>query len=124
MPYVSPERRKLLDPALEKVAVLLDSRGDLNYAITELVTSQVKAVGYAALEAAVGVLEAAKLEFYRRVAAPYEDKKCVEHGDVYFDDAPIEPSELVSEPPAGPPPSGRKKRGDDHRTSGASAVAP
>lgn len=31
----------------------------------------------------LGAIEAAKLEFYRRVAAPYEDKKCMENGDVY-----------------------------------------
>jgi len=31
----------------------------------------------------VGVLECAKLELYRRIAAPYEDEKIVETGDVY-----------------------------------------
>jgi len=31
----------------------------------------------------VGVLECAKMELYRRVAAPYEDKKKEENGDVY-----------------------------------------
>lgn len=30
-----------------------------------------------------GAIECAKLEFYRRVAAPYEDKKIAENGDVY-----------------------------------------
>jgi hypothetical protein len=32
---------------------------------------------------AIGVLECAKLELYRRVAAPYEDEKIAESGDVY-----------------------------------------
>ena len=30
----------------------------------------------------MGVLECCKLEFYRRVAAPYEDIKIEENGDV------------------------------------------
>ena len=32
---------------------------------------------------AIGALEAAKLEFYRRVVAPYEDQKMLDNGDVY-----------------------------------------
>jgi hypothetical protein len=35
------------------------------------------------LTEAFGVLQCAMFEFYRRVAAPYEDKKIREHGDVY-----------------------------------------
>jgi hypothetical protein len=31
----------------------------------------------------VGVLECVKLEMYRRLVAPYEDRKCKENGDVY-----------------------------------------
>ena len=38
---------------------------------------------YAHLNEAIGVLECAKLELYRRVAAPYEDEKIAESGDVY-----------------------------------------
>lgn len=30
-----------------------------------------------------GALAGAKLEFYRRVAVPYENAKMAEHGDVY-----------------------------------------
>lgn len=30
-----------------------------------------------------GAIEAAKLEFYRRVVAPYEDQKLLDNGDVY-----------------------------------------
>ena len=35
------------------------------------------------LNAIIGALECAKLELYRRVAAPYEDDKIIENGDVY-----------------------------------------
>jgi len=31
----------------------------------------------------IGVLECAKLELYRRVAAPYEERKRIENGEVY-----------------------------------------
>jgi len=31
----------------------------------------------------LGALEGAKLELYRRVAAPYEDEKVESNGDVY-----------------------------------------
>jgi hypothetical protein len=37
---------------------------------------------YYHINKAIGVLECIKLEFYRRVAAPYEDVKIKESGDV------------------------------------------
>jgi hypothetical protein len=38
---------------------------------------------YAHLNEVIGAIECAKLELYRRVAAPYEDLKISEAGDVY-----------------------------------------
>jgi hypothetical protein len=38
---------------------------------------------YQRLNDALGALEGAKLEFYRRVVVPYEDWKMTENGDVY-----------------------------------------
>jgi hypothetical protein len=35
---------------------------------------------------AVGVLEATKLELWRRMIVPHENKKCTENGDVYKKD--------------------------------------
>jgi hypothetical protein len=40
-------------------------------------------IKYANINEAIGVLECAKLELYRRIAAPYEDHKISETGDVY-----------------------------------------
>lgn len=60
--------------------------GELNYKITELVDAYLEVhggVNYSNINACVGVLECAKLELYRRIAAPYEDKKTKENGDVY-----------------------------------------
>lgn len=129
MPYVSQERRKLLDPLLQRVAEALDSRGDLNYAVTALICSQIKTVGYASLEQAIGTLECAKHELYRRVAAPYEEKKCAENGDVYYDDTEAINVDSISDAvvTVKVPSTGRgttKKRRDDDRVGGTSAVAP
>ena len=59
--------------------------GQLNYAITCVLKDYIESNGlsYDTINDIVGALEGAKLEFYRRVAAPYEDKKIIENGDVY-----------------------------------------
>lgn len=82
MPYVDQETRRRLD----REGAAPGSPGELNYAITRLVDRYLAAKGglrYAHLNEVVGALECAKLELYRRVAAPYEDEKIVEAGDVY-----------------------------------------
>jgi hypothetical protein len=48
-----------------------------------MVRVQKRGLSYAAIAEAAGVLETAKLEFYRRLAASYEDEKIAENGDVY-----------------------------------------
>lgn len=59
--------------------------GELNYAITCLINGYIEehGKGYSTLNSAIGVLECAKLELYRRIVAPYEDTKIIENGDVY-----------------------------------------
>lgn len=82
MPYIDPEaRRRLLDAGGQP-----QTAGELNYVITRAVDQFLQAQGhlrYDNLNTSVGVLECAKLELYRRLAAPYEDRKCDENGDVY-----------------------------------------
>ena len=80
MPYIKPEAREQLDDG-----GLPDNEGELNYTITTLLDEYLAEYGfnYANLNQVVGVLECAKLEIYRRMAAPYEDKKMLENGDVY-----------------------------------------
>lgn len=58
--------------------------GQLNYAISKLVHLYLKGLGvkYARINEAVGVLECAKLELYRMIAAPYERIKRDENGPV------------------------------------------
>jgi hypothetical protein len=59
--------------------------GQLNYAITCVLKDYIEMndLNYQTINDIVGALEGAKLEFYRRVAAPYEDTKIKENGDVY-----------------------------------------
>jgi hypothetical protein len=82
MPYIKSAERPFLTP--KTVYSPLDP-GSLNFAITQLVLSYIADRGtrYATLNEAVGVLECAKLEFYRRAVAAYEDEKCKLNGDVY-----------------------------------------
>lgn len=85
MPYIAPILRPAFDKHLAEVAVLLDRHhpGELNYAITRLVHYWLPgSPSYADINEAIGVLECAKLELYRRVAAPYEDSKIDLNGDV------------------------------------------
>jgi hypothetical protein len=80
MPYVKQERREQLDSGMETHKTV----GDLNYQITKLCVEYVGAFpSYKILNDVIGVLECAKQEFYRRVAAPYENIKIHENGDVY-----------------------------------------
>lgn len=80
MPYVDEEARSRLKHSCPPM-----SPGELNYCITRLVDSYVSRLGlsYANINAAIGALECAKLELYRRIATPYEDRKLAQNGEVY-----------------------------------------
>lgn len=86
MPYIKPEDRAGWDAKLEVFYPSFEahsvSAGEMNYIITKLI-SRWAAKNYMGLALATGVLENVKQEFYRRVAAPYEDGKIAENGDVY-----------------------------------------
>lgn len=80
MPYIDKARRRVIDQGAPCVTA-----GELNYVITRVLDDYLEVVGlrYSTLNEVVGVLECAKLELYRRIAAPYEDWKLAENGDVY-----------------------------------------
>lgn len=89
MPYIKPDRRIYYDALIEEFdRVTWDdvmfSPGDLNYILTRILHTTIIHCGksYDTLNALIGVLECCKLELYRRIAAPYEDKKIKENGDV------------------------------------------
>ena len=89
MPYIRAEERERIDGAIEPLSAALRDMdaGAQNYVITRLLLSWVRArgVSYSNLADAIKILETAKLEFYRRALAAYEDRKLREHGDVYGD---------------------------------------
>lgn len=86
MPYVKVEVRDYVDPKMDAVVEVAPhiEVGVLNYLITKVVLAWLgKQPNYERINAAIGVLESAKQEFYRRIAIPYEDMKRDENGDVY-----------------------------------------
>ena len=84
MPYIDQERRKLFDPHVDEMFKNVITPGDLNYVITRLCHKWLKINGlrYDMLNTVMGVLTCAQLEMYRRKAAPYEDQKAIDNGDV------------------------------------------
>lgn len=79
MPYLDAD---------SKIATLLEgpsTPGGLNYYITQACLDYLETTEerYADHAAVVGALECAKLEFYRRALAVYEDEAIAKNGDVY-----------------------------------------
>ncbi len=88
MPYIQQDLRDQLDPVLrpllEKLATLPVEKQDgaLNYTITKLLKGVYTTENYYTLNRSMGTLSSVQTEWYRRVVAPYEDRKIVENGDV------------------------------------------
>lgn len=86
MPYIKQARRNsFAEMGATGHHPIMVNPGELNYEITLKIKKYIEGHGlsYSTINDIIGALEGAKLEFYRRVAAPYEDKKIVENGDVY-----------------------------------------
>ncbi len=81
MPYIKLQQREEIELGGREPA----DAGELNYCITRLLMQYLTNHGlsYASINDILGALEGAKGEFYRRVAAPYEDGKIQTNGDVY-----------------------------------------
>lgn len=81
MPYIKQEQRDALDFAGD----VPTTAGELNYVITKVCIGYMKRghKSYQEINDILGALEGAKLEFYRRVAVPYEEGKIETNGDVY-----------------------------------------
>lgn len=95
MPYIAQDKRDILDPIIEQLhSTLVDlelddesnnTEGNINYAVTRLlmmVYGQSDSTRYSQINDAIGMLECIKQEYYRKVAAPYEDQKEFENGAV------------------------------------------
>ena len=86
MPYLHENNRRDL---LENLDAWPLDAADLNFLICRLADRMLARHGvtYARLNEVIGAIECAKQEIYRRIAAPYEDTKIKENGDV-FDNVP------------------------------------
>jgi hypothetical protein len=80
MPYIDQQSRSELLYDLRNPT----TAGELNFVFTNIINTYFKTKGlnYQAINDAIGALEGCKLELYRRTAAPYEDVKIKENGDV------------------------------------------
>lgn len=95
MPYITDNRKCVIDPALAELITLLENTeldegffaptmGDLNYVLTRIILAYWKRREcYQAGGEISGAMRNAYSEFYRRVMVPYENKKIRQNGDVY-----------------------------------------
>lgn len=83
MPYIKGDQRILYDPKINQIQEI-KTEGDLNYIITSLCNKFLKNHGesYSTYNDIIGVLECAKLEYYRKKISVYENKKEKENGSI------------------------------------------
>ncbi len=98
MPYLTDDARAKIDDHINDIIdVLINTDvsvpGGLNYAICRVADGVIAAKGesYSLYNTLLGSVEAAKLEIYRRMVAPYEDAKSYQNGEV-FTISPLGPS--------------------------------
>lgn len=86
MPYIDKQTRLHLLSDHYKPA----TPGELNYVVTQAVLAYLDSAGearYSSLNTAIGVLECAKLELYRRVGTVVEERAIGRNGDLQaYDD--------------------------------------
>jgi len=84
MPYIKQDRRKEIDSMMKTLNTQIFSAGELNYIFTRIIHRQISfcTKSYSMINSMIGVLECCKLELYRKIAAPYEQKKLMENGPV------------------------------------------
>ena len=106
MPYIKQEKRDTLDKAIDNLHKILvdlevdddtnNMEGNLNYSVTRLLR-MCYGKSYGEINDAIGVLQCIMLEHYRTIAAPYEDQKKFENGDVEVNLGSEQLSEIVIE---------------------------
>jgi len=95
MPYVSEVARRHLAPYLDDLIQLLEHKntvqtpGELTYLLYRIMLAYLTGINiqtggqsYGTLSEVLACVESAKLEFYRRKIAPYEDLKIGQNGDL------------------------------------------
>ncbi len=98
MPYIKYSKRDVLDPAINQVLDALhqladqtastsvagtnNMEGNVNYVFTRILQNLYPGRSYQEVNDAVGIMGCCTMEYYRRIAAPLEDEKAIENGDV------------------------------------------
>jgi len=97
MPYIPPQHRQHLDPLIDQLADRIVQQADtmdqeaafaglLNYACTRLALKIIRLrfgrLRYWLIALITGTFKNISDEFYRRIAAPYEDRQIAVNGDV------------------------------------------
>ena len=93
MPYISEDRRDVLEPAVSKIVTAfhelnqLDNKlcaGDLNYLITVVCHEYIRAndMCYQTFNDIMGALSGVDKELYRVMTGPYEEVKRIKNGRV------------------------------------------
>jgi len=84
MPYIIQDKRSLFLNDIKNIVKNIETEGELNYVFSKICHELIDKTGisYKNLATCISALENAKLEFYRKVVAPYEDKKEIENGKV------------------------------------------
>ncbi|RLD09150.1 MAG: hypothetical protein DRI44_09145 [Chlamydiae bacterium] len=95
MPYIDEDLRKRLDNYIRDLVVKIHTdinlkqklEGVANYCISRFLYELIlydQPLSYANINKVMGILSCVEHEFYRRVAAEYEDKKALINGDVFI----------------------------------------
>ena len=90
MPYIKSEDRAKFhlhaDHGAKGIKLVAENAGELQYCFAVLIKAYLTRKApfrYQELNDVMGALAGAQMEFYRRVAVPYEEGKIVSNGDVY-----------------------------------------
>jgi len=89
MPYIEAKDREEFKDVLDELWSIINQRGisngEMNYVMSMLAKFYIDKHGlsYNTGSDVIKAFECAKLEFYRRVVAPYENDKCETNGDVF-----------------------------------------
>lgn len=90
MPYIALEERTQYQDLLNGIASLVPKdkskrAGHMNYIVSSLIDRVYgDEMRYSDHNEAIGMLECAKMEIYRRKTAPYEDKAVEKNGDLKY----------------------------------------
>ena len=84
MPYIKDIYKKEVVDAINDLFVFIESKGDLNYVICELVGKIIleNDITYTNISEMIGAVHDAETELRRRLLYPYEDIKMHKNGDV------------------------------------------